>query len=104
MCLCFHTCRSWWADAGERVGAVNTAAQSARVRFAVVNVHFTPFAFKPGETRAQVAPAAGGQADVGHAGSSVQTFAGRHGHLTGREGKIWFERVKAVKIKATQMN
>lgn len=87
VCLRLHTCRSWRADAGERVGSVDAAAQSAGVRFAVINVHFTPFPFKPVETRTQVPPAAGGKVDVGHAGSSIQTFTGAHGHLTGSEEK-----------------
>lgn len=75
------TRHSSWADTGEGVGAVNTAAQSAGVGFAVINVHLTPFTFKSLQTHAQVRPAAGREVDVGHAGSSVQTFTGAHGHL-----------------------
>lgn len=87
LCRSIHTCHSWWADTGERVGPVNAEAQPAGVRFAVVDVHLAPFAFKPVETHAQVLPAAGGEVDVGHTGSSIQTFAGGHRHLTGREEK-----------------
>lgn len=80
------TCHSWWADAGEGVGAVNTAAQSAGVRFTVINVHLTPFTSESIETHAQVFPAAGGEVDVGDAGSSIQTLTRAHRYLHGGSG------------------
>lgn len=88
-CRLIPTCHPRWADTGEEVGAVNAAAQSAGVRFTVIDVHLTPFTFKSIETHTQVFPAAGREVDVGHTGSSIQTLTGAHRHLKEREKKLF---------------
>lgn len=84
LCRSIRTCRSLWADAGERVGPIDTASQSAGVRFAVIDVHLTPVTSEPVETSTQVLPAARREVHVGHTGGSVQTLTGDDRHLTGQ--------------------
>lgn len=81
LCLTCGACRT---DAGEGVDSVQAASQPAGVGLAVVHVHLALVTREPCQTQAAVRPAAARR--TCHAGSSVQTPAGAHGHLAARGG------------------